>query len=77
VKGDQHPSDEYQFLATFATGQGGSMLKIDKKSKDQIVAEDEVEGFREELGPFVVAAETTRMAMVFTIAKHPSAFARR
>lgn len=47
------------------------MLKIDKKSKDQIVAEDEVEGFREELGPFVVAAETTRMAMVFTNAKQP------
>ncbi|WP_426125916.1 HWE histidine kinase domain-containing protein [Pararhizobium sp. PWRC1-1] len=47
------------------------MLKIDKKSKEQIVAEGEVEGFREELGPFVVAAETTRMAMVFTNAKQP------
>lgn len=47
------------------------MLNIDKKSKDQIVAEDEVEGFREDLGPFVVAAETTRMAMVFTNAKQP------
>jgi PAS domain S-box-containing protein len=28
-----------------------------------------VEGFRKDLGPFVVAAETTRMAMVFTDAK--------
>jgi PAS domain S-box-containing protein len=44
-------------------------LKIDKKSENQIVAEGEVERFREELGPFVVAAETTRMAMVFTNAK--------
>ncbi|WP_353034659.1 HWE histidine kinase domain-containing protein [Mesorhizobium sp. M1328] len=34
------------------------------------MAEAEVEGFRKDLGPFVVAAETTRMAMVFTDAKH-------
>ncbi|WP_292481494.1 PAS domain-containing protein [Mesorhizobium sp.] len=33
------------------------------------IAEAEVEGFRKDLGPFVVAAETTRMAMVFTDAK--------
>lgn len=32
-------------------------------------AEAEVEGFRQDLGPFVVAAETTRMPMVFTDAK--------
>ena len=35
------------------------------------VAESEVESFRKDLGPFVVAAETTRMAMVFTDAKEP------
>ncbi|CDZ67181.1 PAS domain S-box [Neorhizobium galegae bv. orientalis] len=45
------------------------MLKIGKKSKGQITAEGEVEGFREDLGPFVVATETTRMAMVFTNAR--------
>lgn len=32
----------------------------------QAAAEQRVERFREALGPFVVAAETTRMAMVFT-----------
>lgn len=35
----------------------------------QAKAEQEVEGFKEALGPFVVAAETTRMAMAFTNAK--------
>jgi len=39
------------------------------KSREQNAAESEVESFRENLGPFVVAAETTRMAMVFTDAK--------
>ena len=39
------------------------------KSKEQKTAESEVESFRKDLGPFVVAAETTRMAMVFTDAK--------
>jgi len=42
------------------------MPKMTNKSEEQKVAEAEVEGFREEHGPFVVAAETTRMAMVFT-----------
>jgi PAS domain S-box-containing protein len=41
------------------------------KSEEQKGAEAEVEGFRQDLGPFVVAAETTRMAMVFTDAKEP------
>lgn len=44
---------------------------------EQEAAEAEVEGFRNELGPFVVAAETTRMPMVFTDAKaagHPIVF---
>jgi PAS domain-containing protein len=43
-----------------------------KKSKEQKAAESEVDGFRKDLGPFVVAAETTRMAMVFTDAKEAS-----
>ena len=45
------------------------MPSEENKSKEQKAAESEVEGFRKELGPFVVAAETTRMAMVFTDAK--------
>jgi len=47
------------------------MSEITKKSDQQKVAEAEVEGFRKDLGPFVVAAETTRMAMVFTDATKP------
>lgn len=48
-----------------------------KKSGEQKAAEADIEGFREDLGPFVVAAETTRMPMVFTDAKaagHPIIF---
>jgi PAS domain S-box-containing protein len=45
------------------------MPKIVSKSEEQKVAEAEVQGFREGLGPFVVAGETTRMAMVFMDAK--------
>ena len=48
------------------------------KSDEQKGAEAEVDRFRKDLGPFVVAAETTRMAMVFTDAKapdHPIIFA--
>lgn len=45
--------------------------KIMQKSKEQKVSEAEVERFRKDLGPFVVAAETTRMAMVFTDSKTP------
>ena len=44
----------------------------ENKSKEQKAAESEVESFRKDLGPFVVAAETTRMAMVFTDAKEPN-----
>lgn len=45
----------------------------DKAHKDpgQKAAEAEVDHFRDDLGPFVVAAETTRMPMVFTDAKKP------
>jgi PAS domain S-box-containing protein len=42
------------------------MLNMQNKSAEQNVAEAEVESFRKALGPFVVAAESTRMAMVFT-----------
>lgn len=45
------------------------MSKVVKKSAEQKIAESEVESFRKARGPFVVAAETTRMAMVFTDAK--------
>jgi len=54
------------------------MSKEANKSEDQKDAEAEVEGFRQDLGPFVVAAETTRMPMVFTDATeadHPVIFA--
>jgi PAS domain S-box-containing protein len=47
------------------------MPKKKNKSDQQKDAEAEVEGFQDDLGPFVVAAETTRMAMVFTDAKEP------
>jgi PAS domain S-box-containing protein len=47
------------------------MSEIKHKSADQKAAEAEVESFRKERGPFVVAADTTRMAMVFTDAQQP------
>ena len=47
------------------------MSEITKKSEEQKGAEAEVERFRQNLGPFVVAAETTRMAMVFADAMEP------
>jgi PAS domain S-box-containing protein len=48
------------------------MLEIKNKSEEQAVAEAEVEDHRKDLGPFVVAAETTRMPMVFTDAREAS-----
>jgi len=45
------------------------MSDIAPKDREQRIAEAEVEEFRDELGPFVVAAETTRMPMVFTDAR--------
>ena len=41
------------------------------KDRQQNAAEAEVKHFKKDLGPFVVAAETTRMPMVFTNAKEP------
>lgn len=43
-----------------------------QKSTEQKFAEAEVDRFRKELGPFVVAAEATRMPMVFTNANGKS-----
>ena len=48
------------------------------KAEKQKDAEAEIDDFRRKLGPFVVAAEKTRMAMVFTDAGaegHPIIFA--
>jgi PAS domain S-box-containing protein len=50
-------------------GVGLRMSEIARKSEGQKTAESEVDGFRQDRGPFVVAAETTRMAMLFTDAK--------
>ena len=47
------------------------MTTIVNKSEDQKTAEADVESFKDDLGPFVVAAETTRMAMVFMDAMSP------
>src|SRR5579864_1737669 len=47
------------------------MTEITKKSDRQKGAEAAVDSFRKDLGPFVVAAETTRMAMLFTDAAKP------
>ncbi len=47
------------------------MSEIKPKSEKQEDAEAAVDDFRKDLGPFVVAAETTRMAMLFTDAKAP------
>jgi PAS domain S-box-containing protein len=40
--------------------------KIVKKTQEQKSAEADVEGYRRELGPYVVAVETSRIAMLFT-----------
>jgi PAS domain S-box-containing protein len=48
------------------------MSEIRNKSEEQKVAEADVAEHRKDLGPFVVAAETTRMPMVFTDAKEPN-----
>lgn len=47
------------------------MLQIAPKSPEQTAAEAGIDGFRQDRGPFVVAAERTRMAMVFTDADAP------
>lgn len=47
------------------------MLDSSNELEGQEAAEADVERFREALGPFVVAAEETRMAMLFTDAKTP------
>ena len=52
-------------------GLGCGLTNRTKNSDEQKDAEAEVKGFAGTLGPFVVAAETTRMAMVFLDAKQP------
>lgn len=47
------------------------MTTIVPKSEKQKGAEADVEAVKQQLGPFVVAAEETRMAMVFTDATDP------
>lgn len=47
------------------------MRGIAAKSRGQRDAEAAVDGFRRDLGPFVVAAEKTRMPMVFTDSRAP------
>lgn len=47
------------------------MAEFAHKSESQKGAEAEIESRRQDLGPFVVAAETTRMPMLFTNAKEP------
>ncbi len=46
------------------------MARNSNTPDDQETAEADVEEFRDQLGPFVVAAEKTRMAMLFTNAKN-------
>ncbi len=48
------------------------MPKMKMKSGQQKEAEREVDHFRNEHGPFVVAAQTTRVPMLFTNAKNPN-----
>ena len=62
--------DDVVMTASVSRSTGG-MSEITTRSDHQKGAEAEVEGFRKDLGPFVVAAETTRMAMVFTDATEP------
>ena len=45
------------------------MTNEQSASIEQNAAESEVDSFRKDLGPFVVAAETTRMPMLFTNAR--------
>ena len=52
--------------------------EISKSGRDRLTAEHEVDRLRPALGPFVVAPEVTRMAMIFTNALeagHPIIFA--
>jgi len=53
-------------------GQKAAKPDIVKKSGEQKAAEARVDAFRKSLGPFVVAAEKTRMPMIFTDAKDPA-----
>lgn len=52
-----------------ARGHGACMSRDRNTAADQQAAEADVERFRDQLGPFVVAAEKTRMPMLFTNAQ--------
>jgi PAS domain S-box-containing protein len=58
--------------AAFIAGRATLMSGIANKSERQRTAEADVDSFRKERGPFVVAAETTRMAMLFADAEQPN-----
>ena len=62
----ESPESHYSRWLSVVESEGfNSMQNIVNKSGDQKSAEAKVEVFEDNLGPFVVAAETTRMAMVF------------
>lgn len=54
---------------SFRGVEGGNMSDKAPKDQEQKGAEAEVEEFKQELGPFVTATETTRMPMAFTDAR--------
>lgn len=67
--------------ALSAIGNDEALRRVDNSTNSQVAqdaAEERVDKFRRDLGPFVVAAESTRMAMMFTdatIDRHPIVFA--
>jgi PAS domain-containing protein len=65
------PRHRHPYITRKADCSTRGMSEITKKSDEQKDAEADVESFRKDLGPFVVAAETTRMAMLFTDATEP------
>ena len=60
------PRSSFGLPLTRTHCESGLMPDRIEKTDKQKGAEAEVDNFRKDLGPFVVAAETTRMAMVFT-----------
>ena len=65
-------SSEFSRTHAFSQQRLSGMPAVIRKSQEQKDGEAEVESFEEKLGPFVVAAEKTRMAMVFSDAKEPN-----
>jgi PAS domain S-box-containing protein len=71
VDSGRSPRHRHLYITRKADCSTRGMLEITKKSDEQKDAEADVESFRKDLGPFVVAAETTRMGMLFTDATEP------